>query len=477
MRWFLFFLVVTIFWTTTAKAAPPNVDSPAFILAEQTTGRVLYSRNERERRYPANLTKMLTALIALEELEPDEVIVIGQEIRGMPTGFGSNVHFEGETISVQMLLGSMLIRGANEPARVLALNVIRRREGRFNIPFEQANAAFSALLSEKARSLGATGTNFSNAFGHTNENHFTTAYDLALITRAFMDNPILAEIAATRTFEGDSLFGAEYAQPNVREHSWTSANQMLPHGAHGHPYVIGAKAGFTSAAGHVLAGAAEFDGLQLVTVVLGGTDAMRWQDTRRLIDYGLRNFSFREIARTGDVLAEVLIENPRLGDDETLQIILGENTDGQPFYALLSHAEYASVRQTIIYDPTLPVIPEEDDETESTKTILRAPIEEGMQIGTARFAMGTEPFLILFEAPVFAAHAVYERTFDSDMDYHLAAFFGNVFSRRALPYYFGIFGTIFGIIGIIIAVRTSRRTGRSTGWTYSGDRRSRYNRY
>ncbi|MCL2225859.1 MAG: D-alanyl-D-alanine carboxypeptidase [Defluviitaleaceae bacterium] len=460
MRKFLFFVVLIILMSgVAANAAPPlNLDSPAVILAEQTTGRVLYSRNERERRYPANLTKMLTALVAVDHLALDDVIIVGQEIRGMPAGFVANTHFEGETITVQMLLNSLLIRSANEAGRILALNVIRQRDGRWNIPMEQANSSFAALLNEKARSLGARGTNFNNAFGHHNDNHFTTAYDLALITRAFMDNPVLAQIAGTRTFEGDSLNGITHPEPNVREYSWTSTNQMLPHGQHGHPYMIGAKAGFTISAGHILAGAAEHNGLQLVTVVLGGTDAARWQDTRRLMDYGFGNFSFREIARTGDDVKDVLIENPRLGDSETLTLILGESTasgENETFTALVSHAEYAAITKTFTFDPLLLV----EFETPQEKPTLRAPIEDGAAIGTVTYSANG---LVLFEIPVLATRAVEERTFDSDMDYHLAAIFGNIFSRRAIPYYFGIFGTLFGIFGIVIAAKSSR---------------SKYNRY
>jgi D-alanyl-D-alanine carboxypeptidase len=386
---------------------------------------------------------MLTALVALEYLDADEVIVVGQEIRGMPAGFATNVPAEGEELTVRTLLKAMLIRGSNETGRILALNTVRRRDGRINIPFDQANQSFAAMLNEEARSLGAVGTNFTNSFGHQNENHFTTAYDLALITRAFMANEVLAEIAGLQTYE-----------------NWTNTNQMLPHGNHGYAYMTGAKAGFTLSAGHLLAGAAEHNGLQLVTVVLGGTDAMRWQDTRRLMDYGFSNFAFREVAHYGEILAQVEIENPRLGDEAKLDVVLGELPNGETFTALLRHDRYASISKEIIFD------------TETTT--LRAPLNEGEIVGRVIFSAGGEE---LFTAPVLASRTIYERNFDSDMDYHLAAFFGNVFSRQAIPYYFGVFGMAFGIFGIIIAVRASRRAGRSMGWTYPSGRASKYKKY
>jgi D-alanyl-D-alanine carboxypeptidase (penicillin-binding protein 5/6) len=460
-RKFLVFWAVILMCISTVYAQPLHLDSPSVILVEQTTGRVLYSRNERERRYPASMTKMLTALVALEYLELDDVIIVGQEIRNMPAGFATNVHFEGETISVQMLLHSMFIRSANETGRILALNTIRQREGRRNIPYEQAYQSFSGLMNEKARSLGARGSHFANPVGFHLQNHFTTAYDMAIITRAFMENPILSEIAGVRTFEGDSLGGVDFPEPNIREYSWTNTNQMLPGAPHGHAYVTGAKAGFTTPAGHVLAGAAYNDGLSLVTVVMGGTDAARWQDTRRLMDFGFNNFRFREIARSNEILETVLIENPRLGDGETLDVVLI-----QGHTALLSRSEYAALSRVITFDPLLYV--------ENEKTTLRAPIEDGMVIGTVSYTVNGE---VVFEAPVLASREVIERTFDSDMDYFLAAFFANIFTRRGLPYWFGVIGTVFGVFGIVFAISANRRAARSAGWTYEKNRKGRYNRF
>lgn len=444
MRKILFFLFLLI--PATAYATPLKLDSPSVILVEQTTGRVLYSRNERERHPPADLTKMLTALLAVEYLKLDDEIIIGQEIRGMPAGFASNVHTDGEVITVEKLLHALLIRSANESGRVLALNVVRQRDNRRNIPYSQAETTFAVMLNEKARELGTSGTHFNNPFGFTSENHFTTAHDLAIITRAFMDEPILAEIAQKRVFE-----------------DWTNANQLLPDAPHGHPYVIGAMAGSSTAAGNILAGAAYNDGLQLVTVVLGGTDAARWQDTRRLMDYGFNNFRFREIARANEVLQTVLLENPRLGSCDTMEIIIGES-----YTALLSHAEYAALTRTITLDELILT------ESESGRVLHFAPIKEYEPIGRVTYTVNDT---VILEVPVLSGTKVYERTFDSDMDYYFAAFFGSIFTRRALPYWFGIFGVAFGIFGIYIAIKTSRRAGRNAGWVYGNQRKSKYNRY
>ncbi|MCL2456027.1 MAG: hypothetical protein FWD19_00585 [Defluviitaleaceae bacterium] len=431
-----------------ASVSDLKIDSSSAILIEQTTGRVLFAKNERERRYPAALTKLLSALVVAENLNFGDEITVGQEIRNMPAGSGANIHREGEKISVDVLLHSFLIRSSNETGRILAQNVARATENRYNIPYDQAEKIFSALLNEKAHALGARNTQFNNPFGQHFENHFTTASDVAIITKAFMENAALAEIVAKQIFENDDF-------------SWTNTNQMLPHGTHGHPYVVGAKAGFSAAAGHVFAGAAKNDGLELICVVMNGTDAARWQDARRLIDYGFFNFAFREIAKENAPIISVQIENPRLGDENSLEIILGEDHT-----ALLSHAEFSALTHKIFFDALLYV------ETENDEIFLRAPIENGAAVGTVSFFSGEN---LIFETAVLSSREVIERSFDSDMDFYLSFFFANIFSKRSLPYWFGFFGTVFGILGIISAVSANRRSARNAG--YTKPRKSKYNRY
>jgi D-alanyl-D-alanine carboxypeptidase (penicillin-binding protein 5/6) len=449
-RKFLLFLFLSLLtFPLTVCANPPlQIDSPSVILTEQTTGRVLFAKNERERRYPASMTQLLTALLVVEYFNLDDVIIIGQEIRGMPAGFASNIPSEGEMVTVESLLHSMLIRNVNEAGRVFALNTVRWLEERENILYEEAERTFSVLLNEKAQALGAKGTHFNNPFGQHSENHFTTAYDIAIITRAFMDNHDLAKIVGTKTYEGGE-----------------STNQMLPNAPHGYAYIIGAKAGFTTPAGYVFAGAAYNNGLQLVSVTMGGTDAARWQDTRRLMDYGFNNFSFREIAQENAIVETVLIENPRLGDSGILEIVLSRSHS-----ELLSQSEYTALSQKITYDPLLFV------GTESEESILRAPIEDGSRVGTIAFTTGD----IIIEIPVLASREVIERTFDSDMDYYLSRFFGGLFTRRALPYWFGFVGILIGVIGIFYAINTSRRAARGmnrTSRSSASNKKNKYNRY
>ena len=461
---FICFLLVTIL------VSPLNVrgqtelplQASAAILVEQTTGRVLYSHNAHTRMYPASTTKLLTALLVEQHLDLDEIVVIGQEIRGMPAGFATNLHTEGETITVGVLLKAFLIRSSNEAGRVLALEVVRTVDGRRNISYTEAKTIFSQLMNDKARSLGAENSNFNNPYGLHSESHFTTAYDMARIGRAFMDVPVLMEIAAMREFIGDSLGGRYHPEANVRQYTLVNTNLMLPGATFGHPYILGGRTGFTTPAGHCFVGMAYHDGLALVSVVLYSTETERWQDTRVLIDYGFINFDFREIAAESQLLDTVTIENPRLGDLDTLDIILSEG-----HIALLSRAEYAGIIREITFDPLYEV---EYDGEYAEYTVLRAPIEGGAVVGTVVYRTGGE---IIFSAPVIAATQVQERTFDSDMDYYIDLILSNIFTIRALPYWFGVFGTLFGIVGISMAISASRRARRANHWQPQEPRRRR----
>ncbi|MCL2841547.1 MAG: D-alanyl-D-alanine carboxypeptidase [Defluviitaleaceae bacterium] len=452
--------VLMIMSTMVVNAAPLPIDSPAFVLMEESTGRVLYARNEHERMYPASMSKMLTALVVMEYLHLDDIIIVGPEIRNMPAGFAIGLHVEGEAITVRMLLKALIIRSSNEAGRILAVNVIRQQEGNQNIQYDDTTKrAFSALLMAQARSIDANNSNFNNPYGLHSEQHFSTPYDMALITRAFMQNEALATMAGMQIFEGDGLEGRFHPDGQGRHYSLVNTNLMLPGNIHGHPYIMGARTGFTNAAGHCFAAVAYHNGLSLVSVVMGGNDIERWQDTRQLIDFGFHNFSFREIMYDEQLLSTVPIENPRLGDAYMLDII---SSTGHT--SLLSHWEHEHVTSTITFDSLLLV-------EDAPYPTLRAPIEDGAVVGSiAYFAEGN----LLFEAPVLAGRAVYERTFDSDMDYHLARVFGNIFTSQALPYWFGFIGIAFGIFGLTVAVKVSRRARNYNRYAPEKRRKSRY---
>jgi len=446
-----------------AEAPTIPIQATAAILVEQTTGRVLFGYNYLERRYPASMTKMLTALVVLDHLDPDDIIIVGPEINNMPAGYASLALVEGEHITVRMLLKSLMIRSGNETGRVLALNVIRRTTNNQNISYEDAKREFSILLNQRAQELGADQTNFNNPYGLHSPHHFTTAYDLALIARAYMEVPLLAEIAAMQTFVGTGTEGRYISDALIRDFDWTNTNRLLPNADFGHPHVTGIKTGFTTPAGQCFAGAATLGELSLITIVFDSEDPGRWQDTQRLMHYGFFNYAFREVARAGEVVEHVRIVNPRRGGIDILAVYsYGSYT------ALLSHAEYASLTRVITYNVLLRPPPvrrgddyEYDYEYDCNLTRLQAPVEEGEIIGRIAYYVGDT---LIFEGSLLAGATVYERTFDSDMDYFISIFTDNIFTLRGLPYWLAIVGTILGFVGMGWAVSLRRKLKEHDRW-------------
>jgi len=444
-----------------AGIEPLPLQTDAAVLVEMSTGRVLYDRNMHRRMYPASMTKILTALLVLEYLDPDDVLVVGPEIRNMPPGYATGVLTEGTYVTVRVLLKGLLIRSVNEAGRVLALNTVQVRNQRFNLDYlNDAKPQFAAMMNEHARALGAIDSNFTNPYGLHDLRHFTTAYDLAMISRAFMAEPLLAEIVGMWNFTGDGLEGQYAAGRPTQQFNWTNTNQMLPPGAHGHPFVTGMRTGYTTPAGECFAASAYRNGLGLITIVFDSASPGRWNDTRQLLDHGFANYAFRIVA-SGEVLTHgVQLYNPRLEDDGILSVF----SDGA-YTALLSVDELATLQRVVTYDPTFIAAPEEGEEDDGIIR-LRIPLggfEEGDRVGWVNYLIND---VIVFTTGLYAAHAVLERTFDSDMDFWIYRVFSSMFSRQAIPYWFGTLGFLFGFMCLMIAITISRRA-RGYG-SYSG---------
>jgi D-alanyl-D-alanine carboxypeptidase (penicillin-binding protein 5/6) len=460
------FLVILLLFPAIPVYAwePLPVLSPSAILVEQSTGQVLYAKNEHTRRYPASMTKILTCLVVVDYLQPDDVIVVGPEIRAVAAGYNTNIHFEGESITVRNLMRALMVRSGNETGIVLAVNVVRAKEGRYNITYEEADRAFSTLMNQKARSLGAMESHFNNPYGLHSENHYTTAYDMAILSRAFMDNDELRAIASMREYHGDSLEGRIIEGALTRQYDWTSINELLPGSPNAYPYATGLKTGFTDAAGFCLSAAATKMGFSLISVVfLAEEPAIRFQDTRVLLDYGFFTYAMRPFQTGDDLLETAVIVNPRLGEGDELALLTGDSAQ-----ALLSLAQLERIRRELIYDEAyLPGTDDGYDESQENggRIRLKAPIEKNAVVGTVQYILDG---IILYEGPILASAEILERNFDSDMDYYMRQFRENVFSRRGLPYWVGGFGFLAGIIGITLAVTANRKLQRNSYPRYRG---------
>lgn len=264
-------LTVTLFALLTVLVSSHeglSLSARAAALYEPQSGTFLY-RKEADRPLPmASTTKIMTALVAVERLPLGTPITADAADTGIE---GSSLYLRaGETLTLEGLLYGMLLSSANDAACVIARAVGGSPDG------------FAALMNEKAAAMGLTDTHFTNPHGLYDPEHYTTAAELAQVAAAFLAEPTLRAIAAT---ERATVTSADGYQRTLKNH-----NKLLSL----YPGAIGVKTGFTRRSGRCLVGAAEREGLTLISVTIDAPDD--WRDHEQLLDYGFSQMEARQLA-------------------------------------------------------------------------------------------------------------------------------------------------------------------------------------
>ncbi len=275
------FLLVTILMLFQQAAwAKPEISAANAILIEAKSGQILYNKAAFQVTPPASTTKILTALLALELAEPDEIVTVSKTAAA--TG-EATIHLrEGEKLTVGQLVKGALIRSGNDAAVAVAEHVAG------NVEF------FSLLMNQKARLLGAQNSNFVNPNGLPDERHRSTAFDLAVITSYALTNRMFAHVVEQKHETIPWYGGGHRYLKNTNRLLWKYS------GANG------VKTGTTRAAGNCLVASASRGGMQLIAVVLKSGD--RYGDSIRLLDYGFQNY-FVEHIPGNTVWGEIYITN------------------------------------------------------------------------------------------------------------------------------------------------------------------------
>ena len=247
-----------------AASAAPAVSAHSAVLLDADSGTVLYAKDADTRHPMASTTKIMTALTALEMAGADTVIRVAPEAVGVE---GSSIYLtEGEELTLEQLLYALLLESANDAAVAIACGVAGSVE------------AFAGLMNQKAAELGLRDTQFQNPHGLDAQGHYTTAHELALITRAALENDLFLRMVSTRKTTIPHA-GREGVRLLVNH------NKLLRL----YEDAIGVKTGYTKKSGRCLVSAAERDGVRLIAVTLNAADD--WNDHMALLDYG---FSLRE---------------------------------------------------------------------------------------------------------------------------------------------------------------------------------------
>lgn len=257
----------------------PAIGAQGAILMDANTGTILYGKNIHEKLYPASTTKIMTCLLAMEHSSLDEVVTFSHEAVFSIERGSSNIGIdEGEAMTMEEALYGILIGSANEVANGVGEHIAG------------SAAAFSDMMNERAKQLGCDNTHFMNANGLYDDNHYTTAYDLALIARAFFNNDILCKVSNTPTY----TFFPTATQPD--EFTLTTKNRLIQGRSMEYEYLVGSKTGYTTEARQTLVSCAEKDGMKLICVILKEESPSQFQDTIDLFNYGFSNFSYANVA-------------------------------------------------------------------------------------------------------------------------------------------------------------------------------------
>lgn len=322
--------------TATIWPDPGILQSQTACVMDIDSGSILYGKDMDQKEYPASITKLMTALIAAEHSSMDETVTFSQEaVFGIERGSSSIARDVGEKMTMEQTMYGMLLESANECAAAIAEHV---GGGDCN--------KFIDMMNAKAKELGCTNTHFANPHGLPNENHYTTAHDMALIAAAAYKNPVVAKIVGTKQYTIPPTNKHVDPTPLNNNHRMLNnykGNQWLYDGC------LGGKTGYTDMAGNTLVTFAKRNNMLLVVVILGAKTPGHYQDTKTLLDFCFANFKEYKIS---DLLNKDQVkEEGLLGKNENLvkigdgSIVLPVNVDPSAAKCSLEKAKDTSSKE------------------------------------------------------------------------------------------------------------------------------------
>lgn len=280
----------------------PAVEGASAIVMEASTGTILYEKNSKEELYPASITKIMTTLLAIENCDLSEKVTFSYDSVHKIEGTHIS-RDEGEVMTLEQCLYAVLINSANDCAYAVAEHV----GGDYD--------TFIKMMNDKAKELGCKNTHFNNPHGLPDENHYTSARDMALISREALRNETFRIITATK----------KYTIPTTNKHP-DAETPMVNHHKMLAPYqgdtkylyddCIGGKTGYTSVAGSTLVTFAERDGMTLICVVMKEQTPAHYLDTKNLLDYCFENFQLWNVAENEKSYTSDVMQNKIFASEE-----------------------------------------------------------------------------------------------------------------------------------------------------------------
>lgn len=316
----------------------PETLSPSVILMEESTGTILYEKNSDEAHYPASITKIMTTLLALENGNLSDMVTFSDDAINNTEGSGIARDY-GEQMTLEQCLYGVMLESANECAYAVAEHVGGTVEN------------FVDMMNAKAKELGCTNTHFANPHGLQDENHYTTAHDMALIAQAAYQNETFRIIIGTKMYTIPPT--NKHAEETVlRNHHDMLCTYHNANRKYLYPYCVGGKTGYTATANSTLVTYAEKDGMTLICVVMNTQSPNQFIDTVNLFDYAFDNFQVLNVAENDtDYSAETTMDNGNL--DNIAPFV---ELDKDAVIVLPKTAEFSDTSSSVEYNDSDPEI-------------------------------------------------------------------------------------------------------------------------
>lgn len=272
----------------------PTLTAKSAILIDNRTNKILYGKNEEQKMYPASTTKIVTAILTIENANLDDTVTASYDaVMSIPDGYSTADIQIGENLTVEQLLEVLLVHSANDAANVLAEYI----GGSID--------SFVSMMNTKVHELGLENTHFTNSYGKHDDDHYTTAYDLAKIMQYCIQNETFRKIAGQ----------ASCAIPATNMHDprlYTSTNELLlPNSKFYTSSLTAGKTGYTSQSGECLVSSSYQDNLELICVILGCSKDSnnRFTETKKLYGYGYSTYSVQDVVKENDVGTQIEVSN------------------------------------------------------------------------------------------------------------------------------------------------------------------------
>lgn len=347
--------------TTETQTSDLTLAAETAVLMDAASGEVLYEKNADQKMYPASITKLMTILLALEHGKlTDEITFSHDAVYNIEQGSAHIAIMEGETLTLEQVLRAIILRSANEASNGVAEYV------------DGSVEAFAKHMTERAKELGCKNTNFVNANGLHDENHYTTAYDMALIAKELLTHEEYRSMMSETDYEIPPTNKQTEARYLHGQH------QMLnPNSIYYYEDAIGGKTGFTSEALNTLVTYAERDGMELIAVVMKCNGAEHYTDTAALFDYGFETYESVKLLSAADHTTTVKVTetyNDKPVELGTITAAPAENV----YHTLPKGTDTSQIKV----------------ETDCPETI-EAPVKEGQTVGTLKISLGGKTIKIV----------------------------------------------------------------------------------